>query len=198
MLKIGLTGNIGSGKSLVAKIFETLHIPVFYADVEAKKNLNSPETIAKIKALFGTEIIHRNTIDRTALAQIVFSDISLLNQLNAIIHPAVRQKFDHWAACQSNTPAVIYEAAILHESGHYNNMDKIILVTANENIRIKRVMQRDGVSREMVRQRMANQWPENEKTALSDFVINNNETTLLIPQVIKIWEAVKGEVRSEK
>ena len=184
--KTGLTGNIGSGKSLVARIFETLRVPVFYADAEGKKLLGHPEVIAQIRQLFGEKVTDDGKIDRKALAQIVFSEKSKLEKLNQIIHPAVRRKFSQWAGNHPDAPYVIYEAAILHESGHYKNLDTIIVVAADENLRIHRVMSRDGVSEQDVRKRMANQWPEEKKIQHADFVINNNEKQLLIPQVLEI------------
>jgi len=195
MLKVGLTGNIGSGKSLIAKIFETLQIPVFYADAEGKKILDSMEVIEAIKKLFGARVISGNLVNRQALAKIVFTDNSKLIELNNIIHPAVRNAFATWAGRKTDSPYVIYEAAILIESGHYLNMDKIILVTAPEEIRIKRVMERDGATKDMIIQRMANQWPEKKKIEHADFIINNDESELVIPQVIRIHEAlIKGRV----
>ncbi len=190
MLKVGLTGNIGSGKSLIAKIFENLQIPVFNADNEAKKILDSPKVIREIKRLFGHKISSGNSVDRKALAQIVFNDQSSLDQLNSIIHPAVRSNFATWAEQQTASPYVIYEAAILIESGHYLSLDKIILVTAPEELRIKRVMQRDTATKAMVQQRMANQWPEEKKIKHADFVIKNDESELLIPQVLKIHDVL--------
>lgn len=187
-LKIGLTGNIGSGKSLVARIFEVLKIPVYFADVEAKNILDSTEVMAEIIKLFGSNLIVNNSVDKKALAQIVFSDKSKLKQLNQIIHPAVRENFTSWAEVQDTSPYVIYEAAILHESGHYQNMDKTIVVSAKRELRLKRVMQRDNATEEMVIKRMKNQWAEERKIALADFVVNNNQTELLIPQVMAIHE----------
>jgi len=185
--KTGLTGNIGSGKSLVARIFETLRVPVFYADEEGKKLLGHPEIIAQIKQLFGKKVTDGEKIDRKALAQIVFSDKSKLENLNQIIHPAVRKRFSQWADNHHpDAPYVIYEAAILHESGHHKKMDSIIIVTAREKLRIDRVMKRDSVSEQDVRKRMANQWPEEKKIQHADFVIDNNEKRLLIPQVLEI------------
>jgi dephospho-CoA kinase len=190
MLKVGLTGNIGSGKSLIAKIFKTLGVPVFSADAEGKKVLDAPEVVSKIKSLFGQDVITENKVNKEALAGMVFSNKSKLRSLNNIIHPEVRKKFDHWASRQNRFPYVIYEAAILLESGHYRYMDKIILVTAEENLRIERVMKRDKITAEMVRKRMNNQWAESKKLGLADFVINNNETTPLIPQILEIHKTL--------
>lgn len=187
MIKVGLTGNIGSGKSLVARIFETLHVPIFSADIEGKKILDNPDIRDEIVNLFGQEVIEGTQLLRPKIAEIVFSDKLALEKLNQIIHPAVRKHFTNWANNQIS-PYVIYEAAILHESGHYKNMDKIILVKADENLRVKRVMQRDHVSEKQVRSRMQNQWPETDKEKLSDFVIENNGKSLVIPKVLSIHE----------
>ncbi len=190
MLKVGLTGNIGSGKSLIARIFETLQIPVFYADVEGKKILDTSSVVSDIQNIFGLEVIKNQKTDRKALAKIVFSDKLKLTKLNNIIHPAVRNKFNTWAKNYTGTPYILYEAAILHESGHYKYMDKTIVVTAPEKLRIKRVMKRDSILEEMVVERMANQWPQDIKVKLADWVINNNEEELLIPQVVKLHKKI--------
>ncbi len=193
MQKIGLTGNIGSGKSLVAKIFEQLQVPVFYADIEGKMVLEEAQVIYKIKAEFGDNIMAGTKLDRKKLALIVFADKAKLEFLNKIIHPAVRAKFTAWSEQKCDFPYIIYEAAILYESGHYHRMDKIIAVTASQELRIKRVMQRDKVSREEVEKRIAMQWPEDKKIALADFVIDNNESCLLIPQVLQIDQSIGEE-----
>jgi dephospho-CoA kinase len=194
MQKIGLTGNIGSGKSLAAKVFEQLKVPVFYADTDGKKVLEDAWIIGLIKKEFGSGIMTGSEIDRKKLAQIVFADKAKLAFLNSIIHPAVRAQFNNWTEQKGDFPYIIYEAAILYESGHFKAMDKIIVVAAGEELRIKRVMQRDQVSREDVIKRMANQWPEEKKIALADFVIGNNESTLVIPQVLAIDQKLKESV----
>lgn len=186
MIKVGLTGNIGSGKSMAARIFEILHVPLFYADDEAKKILDTPEVVSGIRNIFGEHVIEKQFVNRKFLAEIVFNDKSKLALLNEIIHPAVRAKFDKWAQENQHYPYVVYEAAILLESGHAKNMDKIIVVTACESLRIKRVMQRDGATKEMVLKRMENQWAESKKIEYADFIIDNNGSELMIPQVLKI------------
>ena len=186
MRKVGLTGNIGSGKSLVARIFKTFGIPVFEADMEAKTILYSPEVSKNVMQIFGHEILVDGSIDRKKLANLVFNNPALLQKLNNIIHPSVRQKFNRWAEFHTNKPYIIYEAAILFESGQYKELDSIITVFANPELRIQRVMQRDDVPRELVLERMKNQWPDEKKNALADFVIFNNGEELLIPQVGKI------------
>ncbi|OQX78802.1 MAG: dephospho-CoA kinase [Bacteroidetes bacterium 4484_276] len=186
MQKIGLTGNIGSGKSLVARIFKTFDIPVFEADVEAKTILYSPEVSKKVVQIFGYGILVDGSISRKKLANLAFNNPALLQKLNNIIHPAVKQKFKQWAELHISKPYIIYEAAILFESGQYKEFDRIITVFADPETRIQRVMQRDEVSRKLVLERMKNQWPDEKKNALADFVISNNNEDLLIPQVENI------------
>ena len=186
MLAIGLTGNIGSGKSLVARIFKTLGVPVFDADMEAKTILFSRDVSRKTVDIFGTKILTDNIIDKKKLANLVFTNKLSLQKLNNIIHPAVRDKFTDWSKSHSGKPYIIYEAAILFESGHYKNLDAVITVFADPELRIERVMQRDGVLREHVMERMKNQWPDEKKNTMADFVIFNNGKELLIPQVEKV------------
>jgi dephospho-CoA kinase len=194
MLKVGLTGNIGSGKSLIAGIFRTLEIPVFDADSQAKTVLNLPETRQQLRSIFGDQIFDGEEISRKALAKVVFNDKEKLEQINLIIHPQVRKHFETWTALHSHSPYLIYEAAIMIETGFYKRLDRIILVTANSELRISRVMQRDDVTREMLLRRMENQWDDQSKIPLADFVIQNNEDDLLIPQVIEIHRHLTGEI----
>jgi len=151
MIKVGITGGIGSGKSTVCKVFSALGIPVFEADKVAKELMNTDPVLQKqLKNLFGPAVYLPNqTIDRKYLAGIVFNNPSLLEQLNQIVHPAVRNAFNEWCD-QQHSPYVIHEAAILFESGFYKLMDKTITVFANEDERINRVMQRDGASVELI------------------------------------------------
>jgi dephospho-CoA kinase len=193
MLKVGLTGNIGSGKTLVAGIFKTLSVPVFDADSEARAVVRSQEIRNDLRTLFGEQIFEQGEINRKALAGIVFRDKEKLRQLNAIIHPKVRQSFRTWITDHPRAPYVLYEAAILIETGFYRQLDKTIVVTAEKELRISRVMQRDNVSRQMVEQRMANQWDEQQKTAAADFIITNNENDQLIPQVLKIHNTLTAD-----
>ena len=186
MHRVGLTGNIGSGKSLVAQIFETFGVPVFDADKEAKEILFSPEVSKKVIQLFGNSILSEGNIDRKKLAQLVFNNELSLQKLNSIIHPAVRTKFENWSKSITGKPYLIYEAAILFESGHFKHLDAVITVDADPEIRIQRVMDRDGVLREQVLDRMRNQWPDERKNYLADFVIKNNVDELLIEQIEKV------------
>lgn len=193
MIKVGITGGIGSGKSTVCKVFRVLGVPVFEADSMAKQLMNSDSILrGKLIDLFGSSVYqHDQTIDRKYLAGIVFNNPSLLAQLNEIVHPAVRQAFDDWCLAQQ-APYVIHEAAILFESGFYKMMDKTIMVVTDEKERIDRVVKRDQVTAELVIQRMKNQWRDEEKIKLADFVIGNNDQELIIPQIVEIDKKIRA------
>ncbi len=170
---IGLTGGIGSGKSTIASYFKSLGIPVYIAD-DASRNVTAlPKVRKQIKNQFGADVFNGSGLNRQKLAQLVFSDPEKLKQLNAIIHPAVKADFDLWLTQHANAPIVIKEAAILFESGSYKNCDAIITITAPEEIRIARVIKRDGVTRAEVLRRIANQWTDAQRIAKSDYVIDN-------------------------
>jgi dephospho-CoA kinase len=188
MLRVGLTGNIGSGKSLVAEIFASMGIPVFNADNVAKQLLDLPENTANFVKHFGTRILGNNSdkIDRKAFAGVIFNDPKALELVNSVIHQQVYDAFNSWCNLQ-NTAFVIEEAAILFESGHYKDFDRIVVVTAPEQLRVKRVMDRDGAGEKDVLQRMKNQWPEERKVALADFVIVNDGHAPVIQQVVKVY-----------
>jgi dephospho-CoA kinase len=189
MLKVGLTGNMGSGKTLVADLFRRLGVPVFHADMEAKALYQRKEVLAEIRAVCGPEILdHEGHLDRKKMAELIFSNPLILHEVNMIIHPKVRSEYQKWTSTLGDAPYSIYEAAILFESGHYQSMDRIICVTAPEELRIERVAKRDGVPPEAIKQRIAHQWEENRKAALADFVIVNDGTLLLIPQVLSIHQ----------
>lgn len=192
MVKVGITGGIGSGKTTVSRIFSTYSIPVFYADTEAKKLTNTDEQIRQnLISLFGTDIyLPDQTIDRKKLSSIIFNDKSLLQTVNNIIHPVVREYFISWAE-QQNAPFVLHEAAILFESGFAGMMDYNILVISDEKLKIKRLQERDNANEEQIKQRMANQWPDEQKEKLADFIIRNNENELLIPQVLNIIKTIE-------
>jgi len=187
---IGITGGIGSGKTIVCKVFATLNIPVFHADDEAKKLYDtSPELLEKLVHLFGDDILTGGRLNKTKLADLVFQRDDLLKELNAMVHPLVGQSFATWHNQQSS-PYVIREAAILLESGSYRDCDLIILVTADESLRIKRVMERSKISSGEVQKRMAKQWTDTDKRAFADFEINNDGKALIIPQIISIHESI--------
>lgn len=188
MLKIGITGNIGGGKTTVSKIFEVLEVPVFYADDAAKKVMvEDPILISSIKAAFGNEAYFEDgALNRKHIAGIVFNDEAGLAKLNAIVHPAVFRAFDAWAGAIKNVPYVLKEAALLFESTSYKMCDYSIMVTAPLELRIKRVMQRDGFSRAEVESRDAKQFSEEKKIQLADYVIRNDDTEMVIPQVLEL------------
>ena len=186
MLRVGLTGGIGSGKSLIARILRILEVPVLEADAEAKTLMeNDPGLIASIKERFGDHIYSGGKLDRKMLASVVFKDPAALKELNALVHPVVRKAFSHWADRQ-NASYVVMEAAILAETGGHSNFDRIIVVSAPEELRIQRVMKRDGVEEESVRSRLKNQATEEQRLAIADHVITNDEKQLVIPQVLSI------------
>jgi len=187
MLKVGLTGNIGSGKSLVSEIFSIYGVPVYHADQESKKFLSDPIVKEKILSLFGEEVLSTSgEIDRGALATIVFSDKKVLATLNSILHPMVIDDFTHWCEAFNEYPYIIQEAAIIFESGVANLFDRIIHVSCPKEIAIERVMKRDGIDGNSVLQRMRFQMEDAEKSKLSDFVINNDGSEMIIPQVLSI------------
>lgn len=186
---IGLTGGIGSGKTTIANHFMKANIPVYIADDEARKIMQSEEIIDAIRKFFGNSIFDHAILNREKLSQIVFSDPEKLKQLNAIIHPAVRKHFHDWVLNHKNAPFVIYEAAILFESGSYKNCDLILTVTAPIETRIQRVIQRDKTTREQVSKRINAQWNDDQRIAKSDFVIENVDhktTKIEIDKILKI------------
>ncbi len=187
MVRVGLTGNIGSGKTTICRLFETLGAPVYFADEKGKQYLETAEVAKEIEARFGREYLGKDGLPiRRKLAELVFSDKEKLHELNALIHPKVQMDFEKWAATHNEQRYVIMEAAILFETARYKDFDKIILVTAPEEIRIQRVCKRDNVSEKDVVARMKNQWDEKRKIPLADFVIQNDEKELVMPQIKKI------------
>jgi dephospho-CoA kinase len=186
MIKVGLTGNIGSGKSLVTSIFETLGVPVFHADEVAKTFLTDKSVQIAIKEKFGESVFNGEIPDRKKLAYIVFNNRDALAFLNSLIHPKVRQELMRWFDQNAESCYVIEEAAILFESSLYREFDKIIMVAAPVELAIRRVMQRDGIGKEKVKKRLINQWQQEKKIELSDYVIINDENHLVIPQVMAI------------
>lgn len=187
---VGVTGGIGAGKSTVCEVIIEMGYPVYNADFRAKQLINtSPDLVASIKAEFGENIYDHDGIDRVALAEIVFNDPRQLEKLNALVHPAVAVDFAKWVSDQ-NSHIVFKEAAILFESGAHQGVDKSVLVSAPEQIRVERVMKRDGVGESAVKMRMANQWSEDRKRELADHIIINDGQTLIIPQInalLDLW-----------
>jgi dephospho-CoA kinase len=193
MLKIGITGGIGSGKTTVCKLFELLDIRVYYADVRAKELMNfDPKLKSAIAQHFGSDIYRNGQLDRRRLSNIIFHDASLLRKINEWVHPAVAQDFATWCDQQTG-PYILEEAAILFENGAAARFDKVILVTAPESLRIKRVCLRDAVETEAVQARINNQWPEKKKMKLADFVIHNDGKSMLLPQIMKIHHQLSAK-----
>ncbi len=186
MLKVGLTGGIGSGKTFVANIFAHLGIHIYYADVEAKKLYDTDQILLQqLRETFGSCIFDGNILNKKALATIVFSDSGALAKLNNLVHPAVEKHFNAWVT-QQNSPYVIQEAAILFESGFNKFMDKTIVVAAPEELRIERVVKRDNVSAEEIRKRMQHQLPQDKLINMADYTITADNATPLLPQVLGI------------
>ena len=191
MYKLGLTGGIGSGKTLVCQIFEKLGIPVYYADKAARDLMNTdPQLKVNIRRMFGEEAFREDGLNRQHLADSVFGDTEKLSELNAVVHPAVRKDFLKWCERQEGSPYVLEEAAILFESGASSGMDRTVLVYAPEELRISRVMKRDGLSREDVLKRMGHQLSEEEKKEMADHVLINDGSRLLLPQVIDLHNSM--------
>jgi len=183
---IGLTGGIGSGKTTIAGYFKEMGIPVYIADDEAKKIMQSKFVIEEIKKGFGHFLFENDVLNRARLAEIVFNDSKKLDQLNAIVHPAVKNDFELWLQNNKNHDYVIYEAAILFESGRYKDCDVVITVTAPEEVRIQRVLKRDKTTREQVLSRMKMQWKDEERISKSNFVILNEDLKIAREEVVKI------------
>ena len=196
MIKIGITGSIGSGKTTVCRILETLHVPVYYADDRAKYlQQHNEKAIAQIRKAFGDQVYGTdNELDRAALSGIVFNDPAKLALLESIVHPAVFDDFNEWVA-EQNAPYIVKEAALLFEAATNLDLDKMITVTAPLEVRINRVLMRDHLSRDQILARMNRQWPDEKKVEMADYVIYNDEKQLLTPQVLKLHEKfVSGKI----
>ncbi|MBS1683071.1 MAG: dephospho-CoA kinase [Bacteroidetes bacterium] len=189
-LRIGVTGGIGSGKSLVCKIFSSLGIPVYDADSRAKKLMNEDALLCdQIKKKFGAESYVNGLLNREYLSRYVFNDSQKLQELNELVHPRVLEDSERWIIKNKEATYIIKEAALLFESGSYKTLDKIIVVSAPEELRVKRVLLRDrGRTKEDVAKIISNQMNEQEKTSRADFIIRNDESTLVVPQVLNLHE----------
>lgn len=186
---IGLTGGIGSGKTMIAKYIKSLGIPVYIADDEAKKIMKSNEVLKEIRKEFGNIIFDEEKLNNVKLAQLVFSNPTKLEKLNSIVHPLVKKHFDKWLLKHKNFPLIVKEAAILFESGSYQYCDFIITVTAPIDTRIQRVLKRDNTDKESIIKRIQTQWTDEERVLKSDFVIQNStikDTKNQVDAILKI------------
>lgn len=184
---IGLTGGIGSGKTTVAKIFQDLGVPIYFADFHAKEIMKLPTTIVLLKNAFGASIFENGKVETAILSNIVFNNPIELEKLNNIVHPLVKKHFEKWLKTKIDFKFIIKEAAILFESGSYKYCDRIILVTAPLETRIDRIINRDAISRDLILKKIANQLSDEEKIFKSDFVIENIDLESTTNEVRKIF-----------
>ena len=190
MIIVGLTGGIGSGKTTVAKAFKALGIPVYIADEEAKKLMHKSKIIKrKLNQLFGDKAYVDDQLNKPFIANIIFNDKTFLQKMNAIIHPRVAKHFEKWVLKQ-DAPYIIKEVAILFENGGHQICDYVITVTAPKALRIERLLKRDNTSKENIEAIMKNQWTDNEKVKLSDFVIDNVSLHKIKEQVLEIHQKI--------
>ncbi len=193
--RVGITGGIGSGKSLVCSIIEKFGIPVYYADNEARRLMNTDQELRRaIKDTFGAEAYKEGTLDRKWMATRVFGDPELLEKLNRLVHPVVSSDFETWSSRWRDVPYLVEEAAILFESGAYLHMNRSVLIYAPVSLRIKRVMERDRVSRAEAEMRMVHQMEDQKKMELADRLIFNDEKRLLLPQIVALHEELKTKI----
>ncbi len=198
MFTVGVTGGIGSGKSIVCDVFFHLGIPVYQADTEAKRLMvKNPVIRTGLLKYFGEAAFNEGQLNRKFLAERIFYDTDARNYVNSLVHPAVRDDFAHWAGNQAGAPYVLEEAALLLESGAWKEMDYIVLVDVGEETRIARIIKRDGISRADALARMASQMEPGKRREYADFIIRNDEHELVIPQVLKLDKIVRELARKK-
>ena len=191
MLKVGVTGDIGSGKTIVCRIFEHLGVNVYYSDKEAKKFYNQQDVKNKLYPIFGAEIFTQTqNIDTLKLAKIVFSNSDLLQKLNKIIHPLVMEDFEQWCKNQKNCAYILFESAIIYSCKLTHYFDEIVFINAPFPLIIERVMQRDKLDFEAVKKRLSMQFPANKDFIKKDHIIYNDDERLVVPQVIDIHKDI--------
>ena len=194
MTEVGLTGNIGSGKTTVSRIFESLEIPVFYSDLEAKRLYLREEVKQKIRIEFGERVFNnQGEVDFKMLAVVIFSNKKSLEFINQLIHPLVFEEYQNWVAFNHHAPYVIHESAILFEHQLEKRFDKTIVVYCPKELRVQRVMKRDSIQESEVLKRISNQMKDAEKNKLAEFIVTNDGVQMLIPQVMKIHNLLKGK-----
>ncbi len=199
MLIVGLTGNIGSGKTTIATIFKILGIEVYNSDQAGHRILNDSTTIPQLVSLLGEEILDSNKKPiRSKIAAKVFNNNNLLEQLNAIIHPLVQADFKRWTEERIDSPFIIKESAILFEAGIDTTCDSTIVVTAPETLRIERVLKRDHLTEADIKSRISKQWAEEKKISLASYIIKNDGESFVIPQVVDIYNKLMKESQKKK
>jgi dephospho-CoA kinase len=187
MIKLGVTGGIGSGKTLICTIISSMGYPVFNADLEARHIVDSdPNVVSSLKNLFGNDIYVNDQLNRKKVSEIVFTNHEKLSKLNSIVHPAVAEHFTKWILPYRSKSLVVEEAAILFESGAYKGVDKIVSVIAPTDLRVKRVIERDGLDEVTILNRMNNQFSQEELVKRSDYIIENDGDKLILPQIVRI------------
>lgn len=193
MKVFGITGGIGSGKSTIARVFSILGVPVYSADDRAKELMYKPHVLEKIKQIFGQQAItSEGKPNFSYMGEQAFTRPTLLEQLNQLVHPLVGADFKVWAQSRKE-PLLLKEAAIIFETGTHLLLDGVIVVSAPEELRIIRVMQRNGFSREQVKARMERQWPEEQLLSKADFIVHNDESQLVIPQILSIISTINSK-----
>jgi len=193
MLKIGITGGIGSGKSTVCKLFSLLGVPVYSADLRARFLMDNDSKIREILTREIDPLLYtEGKLDRKRLASLIFDNKERLHLVNGTVHPVVAADFQAWCSRQSRAPYILHEAAIIFESGLASHFDKVIVVDAPRELRIKRVMERDGVSREAVMARIKNQLSDRERRRRADYLIHNDNLRPVIRQVLKLHTRLQG------
>lgn len=190
-LIVGLTGGIGSGKTFVAKLFAELNVPVYISDEKAKEIMERPEVVQSVQELFSTNVLKGDKLDRDIIRAEVFGNAELLEKLNQVVHPLVKQDFKNWVALHADADFVLKESAILFEKGLDKECDLVILVTAPEEDRVKRVMKRDNTSEEQVRKIIAVQLKDEQKIVKSDYVIANSDINSVKKEVLEVYRGIK-------
>lgn len=188
MIRVGVTGGIGTGKTTVCRVFSKLGIPIYYADNEAKRlmDVGTGSIREQLIALLGEEIYIGNKINRPLMAAMIFHDQELLAEVNRIVHPRVTEDFQHWCSTMNEFPYVIQESAVLLESEIRRMFDYVVLVTAPETLRLNRVSQRPGMTDEKNKSIMKSQLPEREIIMLADFIVVNDDKNLILPQILDL------------
>lgn len=187
MIKLGLTGGIGSGKTTIAKVFQELGAPVYFADDEAKKFLGFQEVKQNLIEIFGSQVVNeQGEVVKPVLAGIVFTNDEELARLNALIHPYLERDFKQWCERNKTAKYIVKEAAILFEAGFDKSVDYILTISANEEERVQRVMIRDGAARKQVIDRLTKQWTDDQRESKSDFIIKNEDQNMILEKVLEI------------